>query len=429
MNLTIPSLPFSTAGGLAGNPSPFMHQVMAGHSDHHIGESAGDYASLMREVDFLLDRGFPLGVALVMGDIDASVCRQIKRAVARQADYLAWVVMGPVLVAIFRRGMFEELRRAWRMVTSTNADLAAGVVFSDSLSSHEELLAAARIALQRALVQRIDLVVLDPQAATRAIDDHKVAMVMKKHLAAGGGNFEAHFQPQVHLESGLPVCAEALARWSSEDEDIPPSRFIPIAEESGLIGEIGEMMLALSARALKVMRGNGIDIPHIAVNVSPMQSRQGDFLHMLTQILRTENLGTGDIELEITESLAGNGSEEFLDWLAELVAAGFRISIDDFGTGTSTLARIRHIPASKIKLDRAFVTAIPHDEAACTTCRSALDLVHGLGKTSLAEGVEYPAQAAYLSSLGCAMGQGFLWARPMPEAELLDWWNARVTTQ
>ncbi|HEX8987097.1 MAG TPA: EAL domain-containing protein [Rhodocyclaceae bacterium] len=391
------------------------------------GMGGSDFAAMMREVDFLMDKGFPLGLAFVMGEMDAAMCRHIKRAAARQADYLNWATMGPILIAVFREGLFEELAHAWRMLAPEDTDLTAGVVFSDSMSNHEELLAAARIALQRALIQRCGLLVLTPAEAVQAISDHHTAMMMKKHLATGGGAFEAHFQPQVHIQSGRPMGVEALARWRPDDQHVPPSRFIPIAEENGLIGEIGEMMLAMSARTLKVLRMQGIAIPHIAVNVSPLQSRQGDFLRTVTDVLNSERLSASDLELEITESLVGSSGADFLDWLTDLSTAGFRIAIDDFGTGTSTLARIREIPAHKIKLDRAFVTPLPHDEAACTTCRSALDLVHALGKTSLAEGVEYPAQANYLSALGCTMGQGYLWARPMPEKDLVAWWSGRAT--
>jgi EAL domain-containing protein (putative c-di-GMP-specific phosphodiesterase class I) len=419
---------------LSSVSTPYPAALLAGQralreadSDLYLGERSGDFTSMMREVDFLMEKGFPLGVALVMGEIDLSVCRQIKKVVARQADYVAWVVMGPVLIAVFRRGLFDELSRAWRMIATPDSELIAGVVFSEQLKNHEELLGAARIALQRAMIQRVDLVVLEADEAARAIADHQVATLMKKHLAAGGGDFEAHFQPQVCMRSGRPMGAEALARWHPENENIPPSRFIPIAEESGLIGEIGEMMLTLSARALTVLRGTGIAIPHIAVNVSPQQSRQGDFLRMVLDILNSEKLCAKDLELEITESLAGDGGDDFQRWLTDLSSAGFRIAIDDFGTGTSTLARIRDVPAHKIKLDRAFITPLPHDEAACTTCRSTLDLVHGLGKTSLAEGVEYPAQAAYLGALGCSMGQGYLWAKPMPEKALVAWWSGRST--
>ncbi len=413
-----------------GGALPFAGASLLGPDDfghHFAGPNGNDFAAMMREVDFLIGKGFPLGLALVIGEIDLSVCRQIKRTAARQADYVNWVVMGPILIAVFRKGLLDELSRAWRMLTLEDSELTAGVAFSDSLRNHEELLAAARIALQRALGKRIDLLVLDPIEAQQAISDHQTAQLMRKHLAAGGGDFEAHFQPQVVIDSGLPVGAEALARWHPDGRPIAPSRFIPIAEDNGLIAEIGEMMLALSARALKVLRRNGIAIPHISVNVSPQQSRQGDFLRTVTQILSSERLSAKDIELEITESLAGSGGTEFLDWLADLSSAGFRIAIDDFGTGTSTLARIHDIPAHKIKLDRAFVTPLPHDEAACTTCRSALDLVHQLGKMSLAEGVEHPAQATYLSTLGCTMGQGYLWARPMPEKDLVAWWSGRTT--
>jgi EAL domain-containing protein (putative c-di-GMP-specific phosphodiesterase class I) len=422
MNALIRSAPLLPRRG-----APDLPPHGSDFADHYSGVGGNDFYAMMREVDFLMEKGFPLCLALVMGEMDASVCRQIKRVAARQADYVAWAMMGPVLIAVFRKGLFDELARAWRLIALGDSDLTAGVVFSDSLGNHEELLAAARIALQRAMIQHIDMLVLTPPEAVQAISDHHTAMVMKRHLSVGGGAFAAHFQPQIHIESGRPMGVEALARWYPDDEHVPPSRFIPIAEENGLISDIGEMMLALSARALKVLRGNGIAIPHIAVNVSPLQSRHGDFMRTVTDILKSERLQTSDIELEITESIVGDSGDDFLAWLTDLSSAGFRIAIDDFGTGTSTLARIRDIPAHKIKLDRAFVTPLPHDEAACTTFRSALDLVHGLGKTSLAEGVEYAAQAAYLNALGCAMGQGYLWARPMPERDLVAWWSGHST--
>ncbi len=418
--LPIPPLLDNYWTGHAKTLAPWADEAPA---THFPGAKAADYASMMQEVDFLLEKGFPLGLALVMGEMDIPVCREIRNVAARQADYISWVATGPVLIAVFRRGLFEELRPAWRQIVAERTEVTAGVVFSEGFANHHELLLAARIALHRAMVQNTDLLVLDPGEANRAVADHRIAVTMKKHLAAGGGDFAAHFQPQVEMRSGLPTGAEALARWRPDDEEIPPSRFIPIAEEAGLIGEIGEMMFSLSARTLKVLRGSGIAIPHIAVNVSPLQRHQGDLLRTVLDILRGENLSPADIELEITESLAGSGGNDFMRWLADLSAAGFQIAIDDFGTGMSTLARISEIPAGKIKLDRAFVTPLPDNEAAHAVCRTALNLVHALGKKSLAEGVEQVSQAHCLSALDCALGQGFLWARPMAERDLIAWWN------
>lgn len=405
-----------------GKGNPLHIWTGAAPHEHFAGEKEGRFPLMMQEVDFLMAKKFPLGLALVVGELESSICQQIKKAAARQGDYVSWVVTGPVLIAVFRKGLLDELRQAWRQIVAGSSDVTAGVAFSDELADHAELLLSARIALHRAMAQSTDLCVLEPEAAQLALVDHRMAVTMKKHLAAGGGDFAAHFQPQVQIDTGQPIGAEALARWHPDGEDVPPARFIPIAEEAGLIGEIGQMMLALSARTIKVCRAAGIEIPRIAVNVSPAQSRQGDFLRTALDILSAEKLSPADIELEITESLVGSGGDEFLRWLAELAAAGFEIAIDDFGTGTSTLARLREIPAATIKLDRAFVTPLPHDERARTVCRTALDMVRGLGKKSLAEGVEYPAQAAYLNALGCGIGQGFLWARPMAERDLLSWW-------
>ncbi|MFA7267918.1 MAG: EAL domain-containing protein [Sterolibacterium sp.] len=394
--------------------------------DHGDGANGDEYSLLMQEVDILLEKGFPLGLALMMGEMDQSFLREINRIVKIQADYISWVVSGPFVIAVFHQRLFTELQSMWLLVADS-ADAACGVVFSAGCKDHDKLLLAARIALHRAIARGVNLLVLDSGAAAQAVDDHAIGLTMRKQLASGSKDFEAYYQPQVVIKSAIPCGAEALARWHPDNEEISPSRFIPIAEEAGLIGEIGELMFTLSAQTINVMRRSGIEIPYIAVNVSPLQSRQGDLLRLIQAILRSENLMPSDIEIEITESLAGSGGDEFRRWLLELSAAGFHIAIDDFGTGTSTLARICEIPARTIKLDRAFVSPLPDDSAARAVCRSALELVHALGKTSLAEGVELGSQASYLSSLGCAMGQGFHWARPMAENDLIDWWHCALT--
>lgn len=423
MNSTLlcPTLPGMYSAG-NGNTPPLWGgesavRPLAGRND------GSDFSTMMREVDRQMESGLPLGMAFVVGDMDASVRRRIWKLAGNQTDFIAWVATGPVLIAVFRKRLFAQLLVAWRQIVADNADVSAGVVFSDSLKDHGELILAARIALHRAIARSTDILVLDTEETLNAVADHRIAAMMKKHLAAGGGEFEAYYQPQVEIRTGRPTGAEALARWHPDGTDIPPARFIPIAEEAGLIGEIGQMMFARSASTLQVLRRAGIEIPHIAVNVSPVQSRHGDLLRMVLDILRMEKLSPRDIEIEITESLAGHGGKDFMRWLNELAAAGFPIAIDDFGTGTSTLARLRDIPASKIKLDRAFVTPLPDDQAACAVCRTALDMVHTLRKQSLAEGVETPAQAAFLSAIGCTLGQGYLWGRPMPQKDLIRWWG------
>ena len=425
--LPCPSLsglhPPGDAGSLHLWSAADVVKPLAGRKD------GSDFSTMMREVDRQMDQGFPLGLAFVVGDMDSSIRRRIRRLAGDQTDFLAWVATGPVLIAVFRKRLFPDLLLAWRQILADNADISTGVVFSDSLKDHTELVLAARIALHRAMAQSRDILVLDTAETLKAVCDHRIAVTMKKHLAAGGGDFEAFFQPQVDIRSGSPTGAEALARWHPDNVDIPPSRFIPIAEEAGLIADIGQMMFARSARTIQVLRRCGIEIPHIAVNVSPLQSRHGDLLRMVLDILHAEKLSPRDIEIEITESLAGSSGDDFLRWLTELSSAGFQIAIDDFGTGTSTLARLRNIPASKIKLDRAFVTPLPSDEAACAVCRTALDMVHSLGKQSLAEGIETPAQAAYLASIGCSQGQGFLWGRPMAQKDLIVWWGSDAGTR
>lgn len=407
--------------------SRFSHILAQdGHWQHGSGNDGDDYTRLMTEIDFLLENEFPLGVALMVGEMDERFHREVGRIVGDHANEVSWVVSGPFIVVMFHQRLFGKLQSIWLLIADS-VDAACGVAFSDGFGNHTEILHAARIALQRAMAQSLNLLVLRPEEAALAVADHAIGATMKKSLAAGSGDFQAYFQPQVFINSGLPCGAEALARWRPDDTDIPPSRFIPIAEEVGLIGAIGEMMFVRSARAIKVMRRSGIEIPYIAVNVSPLQRRQGNLIKSILEILRDEKLSPSDIEIEITESLVGNGGEEFLRWLADLSSAGFHIAVDDFGTGASSLARICEVPAHKIKLDRNFIGSLPHDVSARAVCRSALDMLHSLGKKSLAEGVELAAQATYLGALDCAMGQGFYWGRPMAEGELINWWKGART--
>ena len=384
-----------------------------------------DFPKLMQHADALMERRLPIAMAVVLGRVDASLCREVREQIRHSAECIYWAGDGPLVTVILRRGLVFDLEPTIRQVFLRCPDLSVGVAYSPGLDDANDLWLAARLALQRAMAAHEHLAILDDEAAARSVAEYRMSSLLRREIQAGGEGFSAHFQPQVQIANGRPVAAEVLARWSVNGCAIPPTAFIPVAEKFGLIGSLGEMMLGHGACALKTLRQTGIALTGLAVNVSPHQMVRGDFLRTSLDVLRSEGLQPTDIELEITESLAADGDDEFHRRLGELAEAGFRIAIDDFGTGMSSLARIRELPARKLKLDRALVFPLPEDAAGRNVCNMAVSLAHSLGMTSLAEGVETRGQFNYLRDVGCLLGQGYRWARPMPLDELIPWWSHR----
>lgn len=382
-----------------------------------------EFEQFMAHARLMMDRNLPVGMAVVIGEADVCLCRELKDQLCRTGECIIWGCWGPVVAVIFRRNLVRELAPVMREVFSRYPDLRVGAALSELLADHHDLWLAARLALETAMGHHENLVVLDGAEASQSVTEYRMATAMRRDLHNGSNAFEAYFQPQVALDTFHPTGAEALARWTWDGERVPPSVFVPVAEKFGLISALGETMLGQTASTLARLRHDGIQVPKIAVNVSPDQMARGDFLRTALNLIWEEGLEPEDIELEITESLAGEGGSDFRNWLAELAEAGFHLAIDDFGTGTSTLARIREIPVAKLKLDRAFVLPLPEDESGRRICELAVHLAGSLGMHSLAEGVETPAQAIYLRNAGCELGQGYLWGRPMPADDLAGWWR------
>ena len=229
--------------------------------------------------------------------------------------------------------------------------------------------------------------------------------------------FEVHYQPQVDLVRGELVGVEALVRWRHPRRGfVSPAEFIPVAEAVGLIEPLGAFVLhdacAAVARWPKHIK--------LAVNVSPLQFTRGDVLATVRSALASSGLPPAQLDLEITESLFLNENRSILDALEALRAMGLSFSIDDFGTGYSSLSYIRKFPVQKLKIDRSFVVGLPFDKASVAIVGAITALAQNLGIRVNAEGVETPDQAASLRLLGCAEGQGYLFGRPRPAAEMLS---------
>ncbi|MCC6775809.1 MAG: EAL domain-containing protein [Hyphomicrobiales bacterium] len=247
--------------------------------------------------------------------------------------------------------------------------------------------------------------------------DHRLrdrsALLLDLRLAIERGQFAAHYQRQARIDGEI-VGFEALLRWQHPVRgSIPPSTFIPIAEESRLILEIGEWMLREACREAASWRRALM----LAINLSPVQFRHGDLPGLVHQVLLDTGLAPQRLELEITESVLIDDLPHALSVLRRLKALGVRIAMDDFGTGYSSLSNLQAFPFDKIKIDRSFICDLPRSVQAATIVRAVIALGRELDLAVLAEGVETTEQLEFLAGEGCAEVQGYLLGRPLPIAD------------
>ena len=230
------------------------------------------------------------------------------------------------------------------------------------------------------------------------------------------------YQPQVDLSTRRPSGAEALLRWQTPDgKFVSPDRFIPIAEYSGLIIDLGEWVMRTSMQELVALRAAGHTEFTISINVSQVQFRHPHFLEMLRNALHDTGAPPEYVELEITESMAMEEPDMLIKMLAQIKQTGVTIAIDDFGTGFSSLSYLQRLQIDRLKIDRAFVTEITNSARGSSIAEMVVQLGRNLGLAVIAEGVEDERQAQILQTLGCPLGQGFLFARPMTGEALLGW--------
>ncbi|WP_273925097.1 bifunctional diguanylate cyclase/phosphodiesterase [Curvibacter microcysteis] len=230
------------------------------------------------------------------------------------------------------------------------------------------------------------------------------------------------YQPQIEASTGRVAGVEALVRWNHPEEGlIPPDRFIPVAEDCGLIEPLGAWVLHQACRQLQDWRDDGLDGLMMAINISPMQFRKPGFIDTVRSALNSSGVDPQRVELEITETLLMQPLNDLDSRLRELTAMGLTFALDDFGTGYSSLGYLKRLPISRIKLDKSFVADLPGDVEDEAVTRATLSMAKDLGLHCVAEGVETQAQRAFLTERGCDTLQGYLFARPMPEQECREW--------
>ena len=236
------------------------------------------------------------------------------------------------------------------------------------------------------------------------------------------GGLKLHYQPQIDRRSGLLYGVEALARWNHPElGEIPPARFIPLAEEAGLVEELGCWALGEACQQMGQWRRDGVAVARVAVNLSARNFRQPGLVALVSGLLAAHGLVAADLTLEMTESVMLEATPQVLDTLTNLRELGVHLSLDDFGTGYSSLSYLHRLPIHELKLDQSFVRNLADSATARALTNTILRIGDSLKLTVVAEGVETEAQSWLLAERGSAIVQGYLYGRPMPAADLATW--------
>ncbi|MGA7178785.1 MAG: EAL domain-containing protein [Thiobacillaceae bacterium] len=279
-----------------------------------------------------------------------------------------------------------------------------------------DLLSNVGLAMSQAKLQgRNTYAFYSPETNARSFERLKMETALRKAIERK--ELELHYQPKVEMTTGRIIGAEALARWKhTELGQVSPAHFIPLAEETGLILPLGELVLLRACQAAAQWQQSGFDL-RIAVNVSSLQFRRGDMPTIIQSALQASGLSASNLIIELTESLLMENAKTNVDMLRRIKALGVCLSMDDFGTGYSSLSYLKRFPLDELKIDQLFVRDLPDDSGDAAIVGSVIAMARGLGLKVIAEGVETTAQMNFLKMHGCDQFQGYLFSPPLPEQE------------
>ncbi|MCF6178197.1 MAG: EAL domain-containing protein [Geopsychrobacter sp.] len=293
-------------------------------------------------------------------------------------------------------------------------------IFPDDALVGEELIKCADVAMYHAKSEGKD----NYQFYTSHMNARAHEMLLLERdlrRALEEGQLCLYYQPQVELETGNLMGVEALLRWNHPKQGlVPPNDFIPLAEETGLIVPIGEWVLREACRQQVAWQKDGFPALRMAVNISGRQLRERDFIETVDLILTETGITPADLELEITESIIMRDVKSTIMDLTDLRMRGIRLSIDDFGTGYSSLSYLNRFPVDQLKIDHSFVFRLVDESEPVMIVDAIIALGRSMNLEVIAEGIESQGQIEILAKRGCQLGQGYLFSRPIPEAELRD---------
>ncbi|MFC0135364.1 GGDEF domain-containing protein [Massilia eurypsychrophila] len=295
------------------------------------------------------------------------------------------------------------------------AHIGIGVYLEDSTDT-ASLMRFAEVAMAKVEPGSDDRFLFYSEEMDQRAKDH-LRLETELRAALADNQLELHYQPKVSLRSGRIVGCEALVRWRHPERGmVSPAEFIPLAEETGLIFEIGGWVLEEACRQIRAWKDAGLAMPPVAVNLS---ARQFDrrLPSRILAVLDRHGVLPQQIMLEITESLLVGGADNVIAIMNELVAMGLALALDDFGTGYSSLAYLKKFPISTLKIDRSFVIGLPDEENDCAIARAIVTMAQQLRQEIVAEGVETPEQMAFLRDLGCDQLQGYLFSPAVTAVE------------
>jgi diguanylate cyclase (GGDEF)-like protein/PAS domain S-box-containing protein len=377
---------------------------------HHVGDLllqtiAGRLRSVVREMDTVARLGGDEFV-VVLPDVGAEGAERVARKVIGQVTNSYGV----------------ELHKI-NMTTSIGIS-----VFPKDGPDIETLLKNAELALYQAKAKgRNNFAFFAEEMNVLALERMQMETDLRQALL--NEELIVYYQPQISLVTRQVIGMEALIRWPHPRlQMIPPDQFIPIAEESDMIVELGEWVMHEACRQVREWQNRGLQTVPVAVNVSARQMRHDDFPEIVSSVLRKTGLDSGSLELELTERAVMADMDYTVNTMNQVGKLGVKFAVDDFGTGYSSLAYLRHLPLDKLKIDKSFVQDIAVDESDREISNTVIQLAHGLRLSVIAEGVETQQQMAILLGQGCDGAQGFLFGRPMPPHEFAAFLQASRST-
>jgi len=250
----------------------------------------------------------------------------------------------------------------------------------------------------------------------------RIELENELHTAIENEQFILHYQPLIDMKSNTVVCCEVLLRWQRPGHEhlVSPATFISIAEDTGLIGQIGSWVIQSACKQFGQWKQLNNTLERIAINVSAHQFSNERFVESVEHATQIANLSSHQVELEVTENLLIHDMKNSIAILNRLHDLGFGLSIDDFGTGYSSLSYLRAFPAEVLKIDRSFIIDIPEDNDATAIVKMIIELAHSVGKKVVVEGIETKEQADIMRELGADICQGYYFSKPLSADKFLD---------
>jgi diguanylate cyclase len=305
--------------------------------------------------------------------------------------------------------------------TQIKPETAAGVAFFPSdASSAEDLVRFASLAASRAAqIKSQTVVAFNTAMNSLVIHDHKVETEMRKGLDEG--QFSIHYQPIIDLSTGQIAGAEALMRWHHPAwGNVAPNEFIPVAERTDLIHRVFDFGLRTVLSDGEAWRAQGIAPPVTNINVSAANMKAEGFNYQVRRILAEYSVQPTDLEMEVTESLLFEDEDLFVTRVRQLKAMGLRVSIDDFGTRYTGFNVLKQLPIDTMKIDKCFIRGIHQSHEMRSLCETIAAMARQMKLRSVAEGIEEPGELEVVRRIGCDMGQGYLFHKPIPQAEFTE---------